>query len=68
MHESAFVIRRGTLDDVALLHQIGIKTFDDTFGGTCTKADMKEVLGKFFNEDQCKVDLADSKDNFFFME
>ena len=68
MQESALVIRRGTLDDVGLLHQIGIKTFDDTFGGTCTKADMQYVLEKFFNKAQCKIDLSDPKDNFFFLE
>ena len=68
MQEPTFVIRRGTLDDVGLLNQIGIKTFDDTFGGTCTKADMQYVLEKFFNKAQCKIDLSDSKDNFFFLE
>ncbi len=68
MQELAFVIRRGTLDDVALLHQIGINTFYDTFGGTCTKADMQYVLEKFFSKAQCKIDLSDPKDNFFFLE
>jgi hypothetical protein len=26
-------IRKGTINDVQLLHTIGVKTFDDTFGG-----------------------------------
>jgi GNAT superfamily N-acetyltransferase len=62
------MIRKGTVVDAELLHTIGIKTFDDTFGGTCTKEDMAFVLHKFFNLEQCKLDLMDEKDNFFFLE
>ena len=61
-------IRRGTLDDVQLLQTIGRKTFDDTFGGTCTKEDMKGVLEKYFNTAQCEAELQDDEDNFFFLE
>ncbi|MBK9299232.1 MAG: GNAT family N-acetyltransferase [Bacteroidetes bacterium] len=61
-------IRKGTINDVQLLHTIGVKTFDDTFGGTCTKEDMKFVLDKFFNLAQCKIDLQDENDNFYFLE
>lgn len=61
-------IRRGNIEDVQLLHTIGIKTFDDTFGGTCTKQDMEFVLDKFFNPEQCKIDLQDENDYFFFLE
>ncbi len=62
------LIRRGTEKDAELLNQIGVKTFDDTFGGTCTKEDMKYVLDAFFNLDQCKKDLSDENDSFFFLE
>ena len=61
-------IRKSNIEDAALLHSIGVKTFEDTFGGTCTKADMEFVLDKFFNLEQCKLDLSDEKDNFFFYE
>lgn len=62
------MIRRGDLNDVFLLEQIGRKTFDDTFGGTCTREDMRNVLELFFNPTQCSVELADGADNFFFFE
>jgi ribosomal protein S18 acetylase RimI-like enzyme len=62
------MIRKGNIDDAHLLHTIGVQTFDDTFGGTCTKEDMQFVLHKFFNLEQCKVDLQDENDNFFFLE
>lgn len=62
------MIRRGNLKDVALLEQIGKKTFDDTFGNTCTKEDMRGVLDLYFNSTQCALDLADDTDNFFFFE
>lgn len=61
-------IRRAAVSDVALLHSIGKKTFEDTFGGTCTKEDMKGVLELYFNEKQCESELNDKDDNFFFWE
>ena len=62
------MIRRGNLDDVALLQTIGRKTFDDTFGNTCTKEDMRGVLDVYFNADQVLSELQDDTDNFFFFE
>jgi len=62
------MIRKGTINDVKLLQEIGIKTFEDTFGGTCTKQDMKEVLEQYFNTAQCEFELQDNTDNFFFLE
>jgi ribosomal protein S18 acetylase RimI-like enzyme len=62
------MIRRGNLDDVALLQSIGIKTFDDTFGNTCTKEDMRGVLELYFNTAQVESELRDDTDNFFFFE
>jgi len=62
------MIRRGNSDDVQLLQTIGRKTFDDTFGGTCTKQDMKEVLDLFFNTAQCEAELRDEDDYFYFLE
>lgn len=62
------MIRRGNFNDIALLQQIGSKTFDDTFGNTCTKEDMRGVLEKYFNEEQVASELSDDLDNFFFLE
>ncbi|MBM3431674.1 MAG: caspase family protein [Bacteroidetes bacterium] len=62
------MIRRGTTNDVELLAHIGKTTFDDTFGNTCTRDDMRGVLDRFFNSTQCAMELADEADNFFFYE
>jgi len=62
------MIRRGNLDDVALLQTIGRRTFDDTFGNTCTKEDMRGVLELYFNTAQVEMELLDDTDNFFFLE
>ena len=62
------MIRKASIQDVKLLQEMGRKTFDDTFGGTCTKEDMKGVLEKYFNTAQCELELKDENDNFFFLE
>jgi ribosomal protein S18 acetylase RimI-like enzyme len=62
------MIRRGNINDVALLQHIGRKTFDDSFGNTCTKEDMRGVLDLFFNSAQVALELQDDADNFFFFE
>lgn len=62
------MIRRGNLNDAALLQHIGRNTFDDTFGNTCTKEDMRGVLDLFFNSAQVALELQDDADNFFFFE
>lgn len=62
------MIRRADLNDVALLQNIGTKTFSDTFGNTCTKEDMRGVLELFFNAAQVASELGDDADNFFFFE
>lgn len=62
------MIRRCDLNDVTQLQSIGIKTFDDTFGNTCTKEDMRGVLGLYFNTTQVAEELQDDSDNFFFYE
>jgi ribosomal protein S18 acetylase RimI-like enzyme len=62
------MIRKANPNDIQLLHDIGIKTFSDTFEGTCTKQDMKYVLDHFFNYNQCKIELEDKTDHFFFYQ
>jgi GNAT superfamily N-acetyltransferase len=62
------MIRRGDLNDVILLQRIGRKTFDDAFGNTCTREDMRGVLDMYFNSAQVSEELLDATDNFFFFE
>ncbi len=62
------MIRRCNLNDVKLLQNIGTKTFDDAFGNTCTKEDMRGVLDLYFNSSQVTSELQDDADNFFFFE
>ena len=62
------MIRRGSPNDARLLHELGTKTFVDTFGNTCTKNDMHEVLSLFFNEAKCINELSDPTDHFYFFE
>ncbi len=62
------MIRRADINDVKLLQEIGKKTFNDTFGNTCTKEDMKGVLQTFFNTVQIESELRDEEDYFYFME
>lgn len=62
------MIRRGDLNDVMLLQRIGRKTFDDAFGNTCTREDMRGVLDVYFNSAQVAEELLDATDNFFFFE
>ncbi|MFN5706089.1 MAG: GNAT family N-acetyltransferase [bacterium] len=62
------MIRRCDINDVKQLQNIGVKTFDDTFGNTCTKEDMRGVLDLYFNSAQVASELQDDTDNFFFFE
>lgn len=61
-------IRRATLADASVLAEIGRRTFDKTFTGTCTEDDMQEFLQENFNIDQVKKELSDPGDLFFFAE
>lgn len=62
------MIRRADIKDIELLQEIGRKTFDDTFGNTCTKEDMRGVLEMYFNTAQVTSELLNKEDNFFFYE
>ena len=61
------MIRRGNSADVALLQRLGMTTFEDTFGNTCTREDMKSVLSLYFNDAQCLLELTDEEDHFYFL-
>lgn len=62
------MIRKAQLSDIKLLQEIGITTFTNTFDGTCTKEDMKQVVARYFNTEQCTIELQNTNDNFFFYE
>jgi GNAT superfamily N-acetyltransferase len=62
------MIRRGSLQDISLLQQLGKETFSHTFGNTCTKEDMRGVLETYFNTEQVRAELSDDSDHFFFHE
>jgi diamine N-acetyltransferase len=55
-------ISRATITDITTLCELGCRTFEDTFGGTCTKADMAGVLKTYFNRKQVEAELTDSND------
>lgn len=61
-------IRRAKIEDAAILSELAIKTFYDTFVGTCTEKDMDEFLYEYYNINQVKKELSDADDYFYFAE
>ncbi|MGC3947294.1 MAG: GNAT family N-acetyltransferase [Chryseolinea sp.] len=61
-------IRHATHDDVALLIELGEKTFHDTFADVNTKADMDMYLEKNFNVTQVYSEISDINNIFFIAE
>lgn len=64
----AIKIRRVELKDARLLSELAIKTFYDTFVGTCSEKDMDEFLFDYYNVEQVKKELSDANDYFYFAE
>ncbi len=62
------IIRKVTIDDVAMLSTIAKQTFFDTFTGTCSTADMDSFLEEYFNETPLKAELSSTGDYCFFAE
>jgi len=60
-------IRRATLDDVTLISELGAKTFDQTFRGTCSDQDLEGILTEYYNEAQVESELKDEEDFFFIL-
>ncbi len=58
-------ITRATLKDVKLISELGAKTFDQAFRGTCTDKDLEGVLQEYYNEEQVAKELNDPQDYFF---
>ncbi len=60
-----FHIRRASVSDAALLSEISIVTFSDTFKGTCTDDDLESFVQEHFNETQVEKELQDESDFYF---
>lgn len=61
-------IRRVTIKDAEVLSELAIKTFFDTFAGTCTEKDMDDFLYEYYNLEQVSKELNDKNDYFYFAE
>lgn len=61
-------IRRVTINDAEVLSELAIKTFFDTFVGTCTEKDMDDFLYEYYNIEQVSKELNDKNDYFYFAE
>ncbi len=58
-------MRRATPEDAALLEEISIRTFKDTFDNTCTRQDMTDTVALFFSKEQIKKELNDAEDYYY---
>ena len=61
-------IRRILPAEAPVLSAMAMKTFYDTFTGTCSEADMQEFLFDFYREEQAFKELSNENDLFFFAE
>jgi ribosomal protein S18 acetylase RimI-like enzyme len=61
-------IRRGTIDDAALLSELGARTFAETFGADNTPEDLTAYLGASFNVAQQTAELEDPGSVFLIAE
>ena len=61
-------IRRIKLEDAETLSKLAMKTFYDTFTGTCTENDMQEFLHQYYSIEQTKSELVNENDQFYFAE
>jgi diamine N-acetyltransferase len=62
------LIRKGTLEDVMALNELGRTTFYDTFAAQNTREDMELYLSQTFNENKLKEELKDPSTFFFVAE
>jgi ribosomal protein S18 acetylase RimI-like enzyme len=63
-----FTIRRCTVEDADALSALAMRTFFDTFTGTCTEEDMNEFLDKYYSIPRIKQELSDPNDLIYFIE
>lgn len=58
-------IRRATNKDTKLISELGAKTFEQAFKGTCTDKDLEGVLQEFYSLEQVAKELSNPGDYFF---
>ena len=56
---TAAVIRPAVLEDAALLADLGIRTFRETFAPICSPADLQAFLAATYSPDKQRAELAD---------
>jgi ribosomal protein S18 acetylase RimI-like enzyme len=62
-----FNIRKCTLADLPVLHEIAVKTFVDTFGHLNSPLTMQAYLDDSFNPEKLQEELADGNSLFYFI-
>ena len=63
----SLAIRRATVADAEMLSALAMRTFYDTFTGTCTEEDMGHFLNQYYNAAQITRELADPNDHIYLM-
>lgn len=66
--ESELIIRRGEIQDAALLAELGARTFSETFANENTPENMAAYLAAAFSPEQIAADLADPRCAFLIAE
>lgn len=59
-------IARITIDEAPVLAELALKTFYDTFTGTCTEEDMDGFLKEYFTVEQVIKELENPNDYYYF--
>jgi len=62
------IIRRGTLEDAALLSDLGARTFSETFAADNTPEDLAAYMATSFNVAQQTAELEDPASTFLIAE
>ena len=62
------IIRRGTIDDAALLSELGARTFSDTFAADNTPEDLAAYMATAFSVAQQRAELEDPAATFLIAE
>lgn len=60
--------RKISISDIDQLHEIGIRTFDETFSSLNSEENMREYLESGFSSDKLKAELTDHNSEFYFAE
>lgn len=60
-------IKKCTFEDVRLLHEVSVETFNETFNHQNSPENMKAYLEKAFNFKQLEKELSNSSSEFYFI-